>query len=605
MESNTRFVEYVENGLHNRNQIIPEEIYYQSVKTTAFLDKESYGSYYLFPSSMYEHVQSSGSLKGYEGLVYVNRLILDIDKNGLQDDELYELVKNHIGELIEFGIKETDINLWYSGTGFHIEMLDVFGFQPAKNVHEKVKQTFNKHFSFADSIYDKTRIIRSNWSFNPKSKSYKVYIPLKYLDDLSMNDVIDAAQSKESYHYYTREYDKWFDEMNQPGKTVEPYLQINVVDAPFVIQKAVNKTTETSSVVTCMQHVFNEGPIEGSRHQKAMRMASSYRRAGMPYLATLAALMEWNSNSMDDSRIIRVADAIYEGNYQYSCNDIIMSEYCDNKCIYYKNKNYTLDIKGIDELEDAFAEYIQKDFAKKSINMANIFPGAMPYDFKPGELVVFSGDTGMGKTAFVQNIVAKAKRDTLFLSLEMNEYLTFRRFVQIVTKQTKEWVMNNYLSNSNTSFKELLQHIKIMTIQPQIDAVKRIVAEHQPSVLVVDTTDELQVEGFRNDIQEQNMKIDALKSIAQKYNTLVLAIHHINKSSASSGQLGIHSLKGSSNVVQKADKVIMIKGADREDTHRLVTSVKSRDEAPFEMLSRFHFETMTYERLDLNDTTLN
>ena len=128
MESNTRFVEYVENGLHNRNQIIPEEIYYQSVKIAAFLDKESYGSYYLFHSSMYEHVQSSGSLKGYEGLVYVNRLILDIDKNGLQDDELYELVKNHIGELIEFGIKETDINLWYSGTGFHIEMLDLFGF---------------------------------------------------------------------------------------------------------------------------------------------------------------------------------------------------------------------------------------------------------------------------------------------------------------------------------------------------------------------------------------------------------------------------------------------------------------------------------------------
>lgn len=93
----------------------------------------------------------------------------------------------------------------------------------------------------------------------------------------------------------------------------------------------------------------------------------------------------------------------------------------------------------------------------------------------------------------------------------MNEYLTFRRFVQIVNKQTKEWVNNTYLSNDNASFKELLSHIKIMTIQPQIDAVKRIVAEYQPSVLVVDTTDELQVEGYRNDIQEQNMKIDALK----------------------------------------------------------------------------------------------
>lgn len=601
MESNQRFVEYVENSISNRNQIIPEQIYYKSVTTCSFLEKESYGSYYQFDSLLYEYVQKHSSVKGYEGLVYVNRLILDIDKNGLNNEELYESVKNNIVELIEFGIKEEHINLWYSGTGFHIELLNIFGFQPSKNVHEKVKQTLNKHFTFADSIYDKTRIIRSNWSFNPKSKSYKVYIPLKYLDILSMDDIKDAAQSKDSYQYYTEEYDDWFGEFNKTGISIEPYLQHKVVDSEYVIKKAINKTSETSSVVTCMQHVFNEGPIEGSRHQKAMRMASSYRRAGMPYLVTVAALFEWNNGSMDDSRIMRVADAIYEGNYQYGCNDIIMSEYCDSKCIYYKNKNYTLDIKGIDELEDAFAEYIQKDFAKKSINMANIFPGAMPYDIKPGELVVFSGDTGMGKTAFVQNIVAKAKKDTLFLSLEMNEYLTFRRFVQIVNKQTKEWVNNTYLSNDNASFKELLSHIKIMTIQPQIDAVKRIVAEYQPSVLVVDTTDELQVEGYRNDIQEQNMKIDALKNIAQKYNTIVLAIHHINKSSASSGNLGIHSLKGSSNIVQKADKVIMIKGADRDDKHRLVLSLKSRDEAPFELLTKFNFETMTYERLVENE----
>lgn len=312
-------------------------------------------------------------------------------------------------------------------------------------------------------------------------------------------------------------------------------------------------------------------------------------------------MLEWNNGSMDNDKVVRVVDSIYTGNYQYGCNDIIMSEYCDSKCIYYKNKNYTLDIKGIDELESAFTEYIQKDLAKKSINMAHIFPGATPYDLKPGELVIVSGDTGMGKTAFVQNIVAKAKKDTLFLSLEMNEYLTFRRFVQIVANKTKEWVNNIFISNENASFRELLSHIRIMTIQPQIDAVKRIVAEHEPSVLVVDTTDELQVDGFRNDIQEQNMKIDALKNIAQKHNTLVIAIHHINKSSASTGQLGIHSLKGSSNVVQKADKVILVRGTSRDDMYRSIQSVKSRDEAPFEMLARFTFETMQYERLDYNE----
>ena len=601
MESNQKYIEFVENNISNRNQIIPVELYYRSINGAAFMQKESYGSYYHQDEALYKYVQKYGSVKGYEGLVYVNRLILDIDKNGLEDKELYELTKNHIGELIEFGIKEEDINVWYSGSGFHLELMDVFGFQPAKNVHEKVKQTLTKHFSFADSIYDKTRIIRSNWSYNPKTKAYKIYIPLKYIDDLTIEDIIKAAQSKESYDYYMEEYDNWFAEYNNYEKTIEPYMQSKVIDAQFVIQKAVNKSSETNSVVTCMQHVYNEGPIEGSRHQKAMRIASTYRRSGLPYLATLAAMLEWNNGSMDNDKIVRVVDSIYTGNYQYGCNDIIMSEYCDSKCIYYKNKNYTLDIKGIDELESAFTEYIQKDLAKKSINMAHIFPGAMPYDLKPGELVIVSGDTGMGKTAFVQNIVAKAKKDTLFLSLEMNEYLTFRRFVQIVANKTKEWVNNVFISNENASFRELLSHIRIMTIQPQIDAVKRIVAEHEPSVLVVDTTDELQVDGFRNDIQEQNMKIDALKNIAQKHNTLVIAIHHINKSSASTGQLGIHSLKGSSNVVQKADKVILVRGNSRDDMYRTIQSVKSRDEAPFEMLARFTFETMQYERLDYNE----
>ena len=40
---------------------------------------------------------------------------------------------------------------------------------------------------------------------------------------------------------------------------------------------------------------------------------------------------------------------------------------------------------------------------------------------KVNDLIVVSGDTGMGKSAFVQNIITHAKRDTLFLSLEMDE----------------------------------------------------------------------------------------------------------------------------------------------------------------------------------------
>ena len=35
-----------------------------------------------------------------------------------------------------------------------------------------------------------------------------------------------------------------------------------------------------------------------------------------------------------------------------------MAEYCDSKCIYYKRKDYKLDIKNINELELSLRDYL-------------------------------------------------------------------------------------------------------------------------------------------------------------------------------------------------------------------------------------------------------
>ena len=217
------------------------------------------------------------------------------------------------------------------------------------------------------------------------------------------------------------------------------------------------------------------------------------------------------------------------------------------------------------------------------------------YVMKPGELIIFSGDTGLGKSAFIQYIVAKAKKDTLFLSLEMKEELTFRRFVQIVNNKTKKWVDTMY-KDPNISFADKLKHIKIMSIAPRVESVKKVVAEHQPNVLVIDTTDELQVDFVKGEIEKQNIIIDHLKQIAQKNNIIIIAIHHLNKASAVNNIINVHSLKGSSNIVQKADKVLMIKG-DRLEQVRTICSEKSRDEGRFEMTVSFNPNTFTFKQL--------
>ena len=593
-----RIVEVVQGSVSQRNNLVTYEQYLELEKENAFKN-EMYRSYYMFDNTLQSHVINNKSVKGYKGLVYPDKLIIDLDRGDIDGENLQNYLKHVCNELFDFGIDSRHVNIWFSGTGYHIELLNVFGFQPNKNLHTKVKATLSEHFSFGDNIYDKTRIIRSKWSLNTKTNLYKVWIPLEDIWTISYNEVCNYAKSNEAYNEYVESKPNFYATFNSEDVVIEPYLQSSIIASPNNSASLTPmRTGDTNSVVTCVQHIFNEGPAQGSRNKNMMRMISSWKRAGIPFIVTLNGMIKWAQGELDTGEIERTVMNVYDNQYIYGCDDAILMEYCDPKCIHFKRKDYVLDIRDVDSLEDTFKEYIQKDFTKRSINIKDVFPGGPDYMFKPGELVVFSGDTGMGKTAFVQNLVAKTQKDTLFLSLEMNEILIWRRFAQIVKEQSSDWVMNQYKSNPDFSVKDLLGHIKIMVIAPEIEAVKKVVAQYEPNILVVDTTDEMQVDRFDGEIQKQNVVIDALKQIAQRNNTLIFAIHHLNKASAAQGTVGLHSLKGSSNVVQKADKVIVLKG-NRNEIYRTIMSEKSRDDGKLEFVTEFHPETMTFKRIEL------
>jgi hypothetical protein len=593
-----RIVEIVQGGINNRNKIDTYTNYLEIEKQNAF-KKEMYRSYYMFDNTFVDHVMKHKSVKNYSGLIYPDRIIIDIDKGDIDGESLQNYLRHVCNELFDFGIDSSHINIWFSGTGYHVELLNVFGFQPNKNLHTKVKATMTEHFTFGDNIYDKTRIIRSKWSRNVKTNLFKVWLPLEDIWTITYDEVCSIAKSKKTYNDYERSKPNFYATYNDDSVIVEPYLQSSIISN---INKNVSLTPmrsgDTNSVVTCVQHIFNEGPTQGSRNKNMMRMVSSWKRAGIPFIVALNGIAKWSQGELDISEIERTVSNVYDNQYIYGCDDAILMEYCDPKCIHFKRKDYVLDIRDVASLEDTFKQYIENDLTARSVNISDVFEGAPDYVFKPGELVIFSGDTGMGKTAFVQNLVAKAKKDTLFLSLEMNEILIWRRFGQIAKQQTSDWIINQYKNDPDFSLQDELDHLNIMVIAPEIEAVKRVVAQYEPNILVVDTTDEMQVDRFDGDIQKQNVIIDALKQIAQRNNTLIFAIHHLNKASASQGTVGLHSLKGSSNVVQKADKVIVLKG-NRNEIYRTVMSEKSRDDGRLEFVTEFNPETMTFKRIEL------
>ena len=595
MESRKAVIEIVEGSITNRNITIPLENYDSIVEKNAW-NKEMYRSYYSFDETFQDHVISNKSVKGFNGLIYLDDIVIDIDKGDIANSSFQGYVIDCISQLLDKGIMADDINVWFSGSGYHVKLRNVFGFQPSKELHTKLKYTMEKHFDFGDSIYDKTRIIRSEWSLNNKTGLHKVYIPINIMQDMSYNDVKRIASSKSNYETFRKKHSGFWDNFFKKEQQFDPYLQSMVIASPTIVTPSENSNKgDVSTVVSCMQHVFNEGPVKGSRNMKLMRMVSSYKRAGVPFLVTLNGMLTWANGTLKDEEITRSVTNVYEGNYSYSCNDHIMSEYCDPKCIYFKRKDYTLEISSIDELESNLRTYINEDLSTRSIDMSDIFK-VPKYRLKPGELIVFSGDTGMGKSAFIQYLVTKAMKDCMYLSLEMKEELTFRRFAQMAIGKSQEWIDNEYSTNPDFTLTDKLKHIKIMTIAPRIDAIKKIVAEYNPNVLVLDTTDEIQVEFNRGEIEKQNIIIDGLKQIAQRNNIIIIAISHLNKMSAASNVVTLHSLKGSSNLVQKADKVLVIKG-ERNEKVRTISSEKSRDEDRFEMTCFFETNDFTFKTL--------
>ena len=72
--------------------------------------------------------------------MYPDRLIIDFDKGDIDGENLQNYLKHVCNELFDFGIDSRHVNVWFSGTGYHIELLNVFGFQPNKTYIQKLRQ---------------------------------------------------------------------------------------------------------------------------------------------------------------------------------------------------------------------------------------------------------------------------------------------------------------------------------------------------------------------------------------------------------------------------------------------------------------------------------
>lgn len=574
-----KYIEIALGAFTNRGKILPENELGSYIKKAQELELPLFRSYFSYDEKVLNHLGKT--LRAYPGTVYINTLIFDIDKAGDKDVHLHLRAKDFVQNLIDnWDLDEDTIKTWYSGSGFHIEIPNIFEFPPSQHT-EAIKQTLTHYFPQGDNIYDKTRLIRVGNTINPKTNRYKILLSLDDFFDLPIEDIIEHSKKPQTI-------------TEKPFGKFTTFPELIIKTEKLSLRNEDTSPNSTTKIVTCMQKLYNRGSTKGTRHTDMLRLASSWRRAGIPYNGIITMLEQW-APTLEKTEITNIVNSVFKRKYQYSCKDPVFEKYCDPKCIFYSKKNYSPEIYDSQSLEHSYTKFIKKDFSDSSFDLADIYHLDSKFTILPGELVMVIGDTKLGKSAWVQNICTNIELPILYLSLEMHERLTFRRFIQIAHHLSKEEVNQYYKTKENT-LSQKINHIRIMSAAPQIDTIKRIIADSEAKVIVVDVVDAIEVKGIPDEAKITPI-INELKNAAQQLDVIIIGVHHISKASARDTMLDIHSGKGSSSVEQKADKIIAIEG-DRMKPYRKISSLGARDEQPFKIITQMSPKTFEFRQVE-------
>ena len=552
---------------------------------------ELYHSWYSFDQEIQSHLDGRNSISTFKGVYYIDQIILDLDYKEVSESERLQAIRFFVNtDLIEdLSIKEEHIRIWYSGTGFHVTLPNLFGFTPSTTLPFSVKATLEDVFPDADKIYDGARLIRSPFSYNKKSGLFKVPLTLRELNTFSLDKIKEKASTIPTK----------IDLKKYAFKNVAPYLKKYLkLEAEKIYKSAtVQRSTfdiDPTRVVTCMQTLLSKPPIPGERNESMMRIAAWYRRSGIPKETVIQTLIGWTGNKEE---AISTANSSYDKGYNYWCNDYIMSKYCDPKCIHFKRKDYSMPIENMSTLAEKYKEFLESGISKSAFNFKDLYH-TWNSDFwvMPGELVILLGDTGMGKSTYLSNLaVLLRKHKILYLSLENTWHLTYRRFIQISLGYSKD-ESNKYhkeLEDTSTLY-DSVDHIHPVHKCPDVDKLEEEVARFNPDIVMVDPTNKIIVRNVHNEFDKMNSIVTRLKDIAVNQECVVIAVHHINKESAKTGYVDLNSAKGSSTVVQEADKVLTLNGT-RIESERLITSDKNRDGKGLKIMFTFNKEHMIFK----------
>lgn len=224
-------------------------------------------------------------------------------------------------------------------------------------------------------------------------------------------------------------------------------------------------------------------------------------------------------------------------------------------------------IQSMAELEKEYEQSLIE--AKTStLNLGHWLPSlrSSVRSLVPGELVCVLADTGVGKTAFLQNLAMHAAPvETLLFELELPGPLSFERFVAMSLSKPALDVMTHYNSGSIPPWRETskLNHISVCSksnLHP--DEIEKIIVQSelktgkQPRLVLLDYIGLVQSPG-KSRYERLSTIAEQLKSIAKSTKTIIVIASQIHrKPDQDSPEIFLHDAKDSGSIENSSGLVI-------------------------------------------------
>lgn len=564
------YYEIAKGRISNRGYAVQPQELFRLIKEAQDKKEQLFRSIYTYDKRLPEHLETNKSARGFIGKLSLQSYIFDIDKNKESDEFTLQRARQFADELItNWKLDEESTAFYFSGTGYHILTPNFFGFEPSTDLPKIVKSTFETYFQECDlSFYNPSGLIRMPFTINEKTSRYKIALSWDDFFSMKVETIFELASEKpEPVRVKLNEVGPYKDSILEPLE--EPKMQL--------------KAEDPTSVVTCVQKMFNKGEEQGHRHERILRMASAFRRRGIPQEACVI-LMEKYAPSMASYEVEKYVKSIYEKGYSYGCEDRIMGEFCDPKCIFYRNKSFANGIINAEAMESEYLNYIKDTETSSLFNLKPYFGLENDFFLLPGYFVGIIGDSGVNKTSLAQNlsIAMKNQAPLLYISTEFGNHLLFRRYCQIAHNLDKDKVIEKAKS-SDEPLSTPFSHVHFMRSTPNLPGIEKEIRALSPKTVIVDTTDDITVPG-KDGVAAEKLLYTELKQMAERYRIIFIAVHHISKSAALDEKgnrrpLTKHSGSGSKAFTDKADVLLGVEPTGA--TTRKIKTLKGRDDPPF------------------------